>query len=150
MIKAHRVCSDPPSPPLPNSHTHTSAGRQATRIEDQGCLPLDGCAHARLACQFRLAAAISSQAGEVRYGGGVCLVQLTGAGLVCAVCVCIVRVDSVEFCKTCNRFWCRGNSSVVERWIPVPAVGGSIPSSLTLCAFARPFLRFRPLCLRAL
>lgn len=25
---------------------------------------------------------------------------------------------------------CRGNSSVVERWIPVPAAGGSIPSSL--------------------
>ena len=31
--------------------------------------------------------------------------------------------------------WCRGNSSVVERWIPVPAVGGSIPSSLILCSF---------------
>lgn len=29
-------------------------------------------------------------------------------------------------------FWYRGNSSVVERWIPVPAVGGSIPSSLML------------------
>ena len=26
-----------------------------------------------------------------------------------------------------------GVSSVVERWIPVPAVGGSIPSSLTFC-----------------
>ena len=32
-------------------------------------------------------------------------------------------------------YWCWGNSSVVERWIPVPAVGGSIPSSLTLCSF---------------
>lgn len=54
-----------------------------------------------------------------------------GVILQCVICSC-----------DCNdwMFWrcsCWGNSSVVERWIPVPAVGGSIPSSLTLCSSSR-------------
>ena len=41
---------------------------------------------------------------------------------------------SVE-CVFCMRW---GNSSVVERWIPDPAVGGSIPSSLIFCTTEQP------------
>ena len=43
-------------------------------------------------------------------------------------------VWSVE-CVFCMRW---GNSSVVERWIPDPAVGGSIPSSLIFCTTEQP------------
>lgn len=49
---------------------------------------------------------------------------------------CVIqRVESSVCCKQFGRLqqqW--GNSSVVERWIPDPAVGGSIPSSLIFCS----------------
>lgn len=65
----------------------------------------------------------SCSLGPMNGGRVVCLFVLGRRG--CSGQVCFFFILR-------NAFWCRGNSSVVERWIPVPAVGGSIPSSLTL------------------
>lgn len=67
--------------------------------------------------------------------------EVEACGFVCLCWDGMVVANRYDFCILRTSVCCRGNSSVVERWIPVPAVGGSIPSSLNLYCPMYPYVR---------